>query len=163
MTASIVDTNVLVVANGANAQANAEPTGACQLAAIGALTDIRARRTLLLDAGGEILDEYRKHCSYSGQPGVGDQFFRWAHQNAPTLANVSLTPHSGRRYNEFPGDRALVWFDYDDRVFVAVASAGPTPNRILNAVDSDYSRHLPALSNAGIAVEELCPGLLAGP
>lgn len=163
MTAAVVDTNVLVVANGGNAQANAEPTGACRLAAINALTDIKARHTLLLDADGEILDEYRKHCSYRGQPGVGDQFFRWAHQNAPTLANVGLTLHSGRRYIEFPGDPALVSFDYDDRVFVAVASAGPTPNRILNAVDSDYSLHLPALSNAGITVEELCPGLLTGP
>lgn len=163
MTAAIVDTNVLVVANGGNAQANAEPTGACRLAAIDALTDIKAQYTLLLDADGEILDEYRKHCSYSGQPGVGDQFFRWAHQNAPTLANVSLTPHSGRRYNEFPGDQALVSFDYDDRVFVAVASAGPPQNRILNAVDSDYRLHLPALSNAGITIEELCPRLLTGP
>ena len=163
MTASIVDTNVLVVANGKNAQANAEPAGACRLAAIDALTDIKARRTLLLDADGEILDEYRRHCNYSGQPGVGDQFFRWAHQNAPKLANVSLTPHSGRRYDEFPSDQALDKFDYDDRVFVAVASAGPAPNRILNAVDSDYSLHLPALSNAGITIDELCPEILAGP
>lgn len=163
MTASAVDTNVLVVANGGNAQANAEPTGACRLAAIDALTDIKDRRTLLLDTGGEILDEYRRHCNYSGQPGVGDQFFRWAHQNAPLLANVSLTPHSGRRYNEFPSDQALVSFDYDDRVFVAVAIAGLKPNRILNAVDSDYGQHLSALSNAGVTVEELCPSLLTGP
>ena len=163
MTAAIVDTNVLVVANGGNAQANAEPTGACRLAAIDALTDIKAGNTLLLDADGEILNEYRKHCSYAGQPGVGDHFFRWAHQNAPTLANVSLTPHSGRRYDEFPSDQALVSFDYDDRVFVAVARAGPAPNRILNAVDSDYSLHQSALSNAGITVKELCPGLLTGP
>lgn len=163
MTAAIVDTNVLVVANGRNAQANAEPTGACRLAAIDALTDIKARHTLLLDAGGGILDEYRRHCNYSGQPGVGDQFFRWAHQNAPMLGDVSLTPHSDRRYDEFPSDQALVSFDYDDRVFVAVAIAGPKPNRILNAVDSDYSRHLAALSNSGITVAELCPGLLVGP
>lgn len=163
MTTSIVDTNVLVVANGVNAQANAEPNRACVLTTIDALTDIKDRRTLLLDADGEILDEYRKHSNYSGQPGVGDQFFRWAHQNAPTLASVSLTPHSGRRYAEFPGDQALVSFDYDDRVFVAAAIAGPKPNRILNAVDSDYSLNAVALSNAGIAVEELCPGLLSTP
>lgn len=163
MTASIVDTNVLVVANGGNAQANAEPTGACRLAAIDVLEDIKDRRTVLLDADGEILDEYRKHCSYAGQPGVGDQFFRWAHQNAPMLTNVSLTPHSDRRYDEFPSDQALASFDYDDRVFVAVAIAGPKPNRILNAVDSDYSLHLTALSNAGITVAELCPSLLTGP
>ncbi len=163
MTASIVDTNVLVVANGANAQANAEPDSACRLTAIDALTDIKDRRRLLLDAGGEILDEYRRHCNYSGQPGVGDQFFRWAHQNAAMLASVSLTPHSGRRYIEFPSDQALRSFDPDDRVFVAVAVAGPKPNRILNAVDSDYSQHHAALSNAGITVDELCPNLLRAP
>lgn len=154
---------MLVVANGANAQANAEPDCACRLAAIDALTDIKDRRRLLLDAGGEILDEYRKHCSHSGQPGVGDQFFRWAHQNAAMLASVSLTPHSGRRYAEFPSDQALASFDHDDRVFIAVAVTGPKPNRILNAVDSDYRDHALALQQAGITVDELCPGLLSTP
>lgn len=59
MTASIVDPNVLLVANGANAQANAEPDSACMLTAVDALMDIKVRRTLLLEAGGEILDESR--------------------------------------------------------------------------------------------------------
>ncbi len=62
MTASIVDTNMLVVANGANAQAIAEPDSACTLAAVDALTDVKDRRMLLLDAGGEILDECRRYC-----------------------------------------------------------------------------------------------------
>ena len=163
MTASVVDTNVLVVANGANAQANAEPDSACRLTAIDALTDIKDRRRLLLDAGGEILDEYRKHCNYSGQPGVGDQFFRWAHQNAAMLASVRLTPHSRRRYAEFPSDQALGPFDWDDRVFVAVAVAGPKPNRVVNAIDSDYRDHQHALQQAGVTVKEFCPNLLRAP
>ena len=163
MTASIVDTNVLVVANRANTQANAEPSAACVLSTINALTDIKDRRALLLDADGEMLDEYSRHGSYSGQPGVGDQFFRWAYQNAQTLASVSLTPHSSRRYKEFPSDQGLVSFDHDDRVFVAAAVAGPKPNRVLNAVDSDYVQHQAALQSAGVTVEELCPHLLTQP
>lgn len=163
MNAAVVDTNVLVVANLENSQANAEPGARCVLAAIEALTDIHEQRSLLLDASGEIISEYRKHCNYSGQPGVGDQFFRWTHQNAPTLTAVDLTPHPDRRFVEFPDDHALATFDHDDRVFVAVAAAGPLPNRILNAVDSDYVQHQVALANAGITVDELCPRLLTRP
>ena len=163
MNAAVVDTNVLVVANRRNSQANAEPESRCILAAIEALTDITEHRSLLLDANGEIMSEYQKYCGYSGQPGVGDRFFVWAHQNAPTVAAVDLAPHPVRRFAEFPADQALASFDYDDRVFVAVAAAGPQPNQILNAVDSDYVQHGVALSNAGITVDELCPGLLKGP
>lgn len=163
MTASVVDTNVLLVANGANDKANAEPGAACRLSAIDSLVEVTERHTLMLDRGGEILDEYKKKCNYSGQPGVGDQFFRWAHQNAASLTAVELTVHPDRRFTEFPDDPALEKFDWDDRVFVAVAAAGPRPNRILNAVDSDYSDHQQALQQAGITVEELCPDLLTGP
>lgn len=163
MTASVVDTNVLLVANGANDKANAEPRAACRLSAINSLLEVRERRTLMLDRGGEILDEYSKKCNYSGQPGVGDQFFLWAHQNAASLTAVELTVHPDRRFTEFPDDPALEKFDRDDRVFVAVVAAGPRPNRILNAVDSDYSDHQQALQQAGITVEELCPDLLTGP
>ena len=163
MTASVVDTNVLLVANGVNEKANDQPEAACRLSAIDLLTEISAQRALVLDGGGEILDEYRKKCKFSGQPGVGDRFFRWAHQNAASLTAVGLTAHPDRRFAEFPSDPALASFDWDDRVFVAVAITGPKPNRIVNAVDSDYRIHQHALQQAGITVEELCPGLLTGP
>lgn len=163
MTASVVDTNVLLVANGVNDKANAEPESACQLSAIESLIEVSEQRSLMLDGGGEILGEYKKKCNYSGQPRVGDQFFRWAHQNAASITAVWLTARSDRRFAEFPSDPTLAPFDWDDRVFVAVAVAGPTPNRILNAVDSDYRNHQHALQQAGVTVEELCPSLLTGP
>ena len=164
MTASVVDTNVLQVANLANEQANAEHGTACILAAVEALRQVSDDRSLLLDSGGEIMSEYRKQrFSYAGQPGVGDQFFRWVHQNAASLTAVRLTAHPDRDFAEFPGDPALERFDRDDRVFVAVAAAGPKPNRIVNAVDSDYRIHQQALQQAGITVEEICPNLLTGP
>lgn len=163
MTASIVDTNVLLVANGIHDDANAEPGTPCRLSAIDSLVKVMEERTLALDGGREILNEYSRKCSYAGQPGVGDRFFLWAHQNAASLTAVTLTAHPDRGFAEFPDDPALVGFDPDDRVFVATAMAGPQPNRIVNAVDSDYRNHQLALQRAGITVDELCPGLLARP
>lgn len=151
-----VDTNVLVVANGRNDQATPE----CQLAAIESLLAIKGSESVVLDAGGEILDEYKRHCSYAGQPGVGDEFFRWVFDNQHSLRAVELQPHVGRRFEEFPVDPDLEHFDWDDRVFVSVSRACDDDNQIVNAVDSDYMMARAALERAGIDVRELCPGLL---
>lgn len=153
---SVVDTNVLVVANGASDGAGP----ACQLAAVEALLTVRSSSALVLDGGGEILDEYKKHCSHSGQPGVGDEFFRWAVENAALLPSVRLVADPLRRFEEFPEDAALAAFDWDDRVFVATAVKSMPVASIVNAVDSDYSHHAEALSAQGVLVEELCPELL---
>ncbi|WP_419944938.1 hypothetical protein [Candidatus Poriferisodalis sp.] len=154
---SVVDTNVLVVANGSD---NASTT--CRLAALGRLNEVTQSRSLLLDSGAEIFAEYQKHCNYSGQPGIGDEFFRWAHEHQGWLRRFDLTPHADRYFQEFPDDPALETFDPADRKFVAVSIAAssassPVPNEIVNAVDSDYSHHQQALSRAGVAVAELCP------
>lgn len=158
MILSVVDTNVLVVANGSN-----DAVGpACRLNTIRRLGVVRQTQTLLLDLGVEILGEYRKHCSHSGQPGVGDEFFRWAYENQGRLHRVAITPDAAGSFKEFPADPELASFDLTDRKFVAVsaaaASAEPsTPNEILNAVDSDYSNHRDALRRADVRVTELCP------
>jgi hypothetical protein len=153
---AVVDTNVLVVANGGSREAGPE----CRLAAVESLLAIRRAEALVLDAGYEILAEYRKSCSQSGQPGVGDEFFRWAFENAALLPSVGLTADNARRYMEFPADDALKHFDWDDRVFVSVALMGKPSTRIVNAVDSDYSHYAVPLAAHGVVVEELCPDLL---
>lgn len=157
---SVVDTNVLVVANGSE---NASAT--CRLTAVGRLNDVTQSRSLILDSGYEIFDEYRKHCNYSGQPGLGDEFFRWAHENQGWLRRFDITHHAVRYFEEFPDDPALQTFDPADRKFVAVSVAAtsassPVPNEIVNAVDSDYSHHQQALRCADVAVAELCPSEL---
>ena len=159
MIAAVVDTNVLVVANGRDTHASPD----CQLAAVQAIGLVRSSNALVLDAGREILAEYRRNCGRPGQPGVGDQFFLWAVDNQADLRSVALSKNAERRFDEFPDDPALEGFDRDDRVFVAVSIASSIPNRIMNAVDSDYSHYRDSLRNAGVHVHELCPAELKPP
>lgn len=156
----VIDTNVLVVANGKHEPAEARCVGAC----IEALEQARSGRVAIDDAQ-HILTEYRKHCSFAGQPGVGDAFFKWLWQwqaDPRHCLVVHITPHPKRGFAEFPVDKLLSGFDHSDRKFAAVAlTAGDRPP-VLNAADTDWwlARH--AFDVHGLTVKFLCPELMAG-
>lgn len=154
----VIDTNVLVVANGRHDRASDH----CVAASISALEAARNTRTLI-DEGHSILEEYRLHCSFAGQPGPGDAFFKWLWDNQANLEKclkIVLTPHPGRGFEEFPADRELATFDRDDRKFVAVAlGSGLTP-AILNAADTDWYHHRLALERHGLRIRFLCRELM---
>jgi hypothetical protein len=76
----VIDTNVLIVANGRETHASV----ACRLASIHKLLEAQAAGRVLIDDDLFILNEYRFYCSYRGQPGVGDAFFRWLWDNQAT-------------------------------------------------------------------------------
>ena len=152
----VVDTNVLVVANGRDTHVGDD----CRSATIAALRSVTDSAELIIDASRRILAEYGKHCNHSGRPGVGDEFFRWAFEHVAVLRSVTLTENEDRGFEEFPDDPALAGFDSDDRVFVAVSVAAGINNVILNAVDSDYQLHRNGLEAAGVVVKELCPSEL---
>ena len=154
---AIVDTNVLITANGRGHMVPATCSESC----IDSLLDIRDRNSLVLDEHGKILEEYASHCNHSGQPGVGDEFFRWAFQSQYTSCRrVVLTPDDDRGYREFPDAPELSKFDRSDRKFVATALSCDLAAEILNAVDSDYAQFADALKDAGVTVIELCPDCL---
>ncbi len=155
----VIDTNVLVVANGRHAAAPA----ACVEACIDALRDAR-RSTTLIDDAHEILDEYRRHCSFAGQPGAGDAFFKWLwdnQANSGRCERVRITRHTQRGFEEFPNDSRLRSFDADDRKFVAVALASGRAAPILNASDTDWWHHRAALAQHGVRVTFLCRELVS--
>lgn len=86
----VIDTNVLVVANGRTPQASLD----CQEACVARLVTVRESETTLLDDLGLVLKEYiGQRLSFSGQPGVGDQFFKWLFENQ---ANPQHTRTYGR-------------------------------------------------------------------
>jgi hypothetical protein len=148
----VVDENVLIVANGRETHASAD----CISAAVGFLLECSKERALLLDEGYLILGTYAGHCSHSGAPGVGDQFFVWARDNAATLRKIRLETDDDRAYVAFPKDPDLKSFDWDDRIFVAAACASSETCDIANAIDSDYRDHAAALARH-VSVRELCP------
>lgn len=156
----LIDTNVPKTANLALAAATIpqELTG-CVLACVEAVEHIVKKGGLVMDAGDEIFDEYRQQLSMKGQPGMGDRFMKWVHDNRwklPDADRVKITKN-GVSYDEFPDHDGLTKFDNSDRKFVAVANAHPKKPPILQATDSKWWGWKDALAEVGITVQFLCP------
>ena len=159
MNAYVVDTNVVVVASCRAPQAGP----ACVLACINALEQITQDGLIVLDDQYRILTEYTNNLSPSGQPGVGDAFFKWVLRNQANIERcerVTIHPrgNSGEDYVEFPSTPSLCKFDPSDRKFVAVAIGSTNDPEVLNAVDPDWWEHRVELKRCGVRVKFLCQG-----
>ena len=155
----VMDTNVAIVANGKAGQASPDCIRKC----IDGLRHIRDECRILLDEGNLILEEYRGRLSFSGQPGSGDAFFKWLHDNQANslyCRKIPLHQHPDRDFEEFPDDHALSSFDRSDRKFVAVALASGTKPKVLNASDTDWWIYHAQLLQNGVEVDFLCPELM---
>ena len=155
----VVDTNVPKVANSAPNPEESDFPEVCVLACVAAIEQVMLRKSLVIDSGNEIFDEYRQQLSLGGQPGVGDVFMKWVHDRRwllPEDQRVSITPN-GDSYNEFPAHHGLTEFDRSDRKFVAVANAHPEQPPILQATDSKWWGWKEALREVGITVRFVCP------
>jgi hypothetical protein len=150
----VIDTNVAMVANGEHAAAS----DACVLSCINALIGSR-EQIVLVDSLGDIFREYQGRLSHSGQPGVGDAFFKWIWSNQANPDHcrmVEIHRNAERVFEEFPDDERLEAFDRSDRKFVAVALASGTGAPVLNAVDGDWAEHEELLSEYGLVISQLC-------
>ncbi len=154
----VVDTNVPIVANAA-LNTDADIPLSCILACVHEIERISKKGGLVLDEGGEIVEEYRKKLSPSGQPGLGDKFLKWVftHQYNPGKVTRVTIHKQGDTYQEFPSDPRLEKFDLSDRKFVAVAVTHPDKPPVLQAADSDWWYYKDALESAGVSVHFLCP------
>ena len=155
----VVDTNVPLVANGKAEQAGLE----CEVACVRKLIQIQSEQRTLLDDKMLIMGEYRRNLSQSGQPGVGDAFFKWLWENQANeqhCRTVPLTVHADRGFVEFPDDARLSSFDLSDRKFVAVALASGTDPQVLNASDTDWWHDRQTLAEHGLQIVFLCPELM---
>ena len=155
----VVDTNVPIVANRRTEQADHTCIENC----VTRLLRIRDEGRVLLDDQYLILQEYKEHFNFSGEPGPGDAFFKWLFENQanPTVCRrVTVTIHPEREFEEFPEDQSLDSFDRDDRKFVAVVIASGTGPAVLNASDRDWWRYSDKLRQHGVEVDFLCPNLM---
>lgn len=160
MPAVIIDTNVLAVANGKAEQAGVD----CVMSCISALESARRESVMIVDSGYRIFDEYRRHASLSGQPGLGDMFLKWLWNNQANQTHckqVEITPSSTNPddFEEFPADIRLASFDRSDRKFVAVALASHESPTVLNATDSDWWNFRTPLEENGVYPQFICPAL----
>lgn len=160
MSADVVDTNVIVTANGKASHAPDD----CVLASIDALSRLRERGVVALDDGGRILREYLGHASRKGQPGVGDAFVKHVCDNLYDTAYCLLVTITSRStdedFVEFPDDPDLANFDWDDRKFVAVARTVNPPAMIVNATDTDWWHYRDILARHCVNIDFLCPALM---
>ncbi len=160
MTALVIDTNVLRVANG-----GPEYLMTCVRSCASALAKLQSG-LIVIDDGFRLIREYKSHARESGQPGVGDAFLLWLlrnHRNPAVCELVPLAETTPGDFDAFPSDPDLWNFDRSDRKFVAVALTSKHGPRILNAVDSDWCLFLTALNRNGVTVEFLCPECMPKP
>lgn len=156
MMCSVVDTNVVLVANGQHDDVSPECIASCALR----LQAIMQSGKLALDDCFRILTEYQNKTTPKMGNRPGDAFVRWALQNNANIARIDcvvITDHVDRGFESFPDDADLMDFDPPDRKFVAVARAHPEAPPILQAADSKWLAWNSALDKHGVKVDFLCP------
>ena len=153
---AVIDTNVLLVANGQHADVSAD----CVTTCVQRLQAIQQTGVVVIDDGFRLLGEYQQKTSTSPPKGVGDVFLKWLLRhagNAAKVAQVTLTETAADCFAEFPDPVLEPKFDAPDRMFPAVANAHPDRPPIWQAADTKWLDWWPALQAKGIAVEFLCP------
>lgn len=156
MKVQVVDTNVILVANGQHQDVSPGCVISCTLA----LRSIKKSGKLAIDDRFRILSEYLNKTQPKKGNGPGDAFVKWAlrnNSNTKWVNQVILQEHGTRDFESFPDDPDLANFDAPDRKFVAVSGAHPSKPSIAQAADSKWLDWAPALQRHGIEVEFLCP------
>jgi hypothetical protein len=154
---AVIDTNVLLVANGQHDEASADCVDEC----INRLMEIQNIGITVLDDAYLILGEYQHKTNTSRPKGTGDVFLKWLLRNTRNprhVEQVSITEIAADTYAEFPDQTLQPSFDAPDRKFAAVANAHPEKPPIWQAVDCKWLNWWQALHAQGVVVEFLCPG-----
>ena len=164
----IIDTNVMVVANGKAAAPQARCK--CIIRCRARLAEIlKGTEMILLDDKKRMIQEYKNNLNATGR-GHGDRFWQelvrrmWRQEEGQEkVIRVRITPAAGNGtdFEEFPNDDAsLKHFHKKDRKFVAVALAYQHDSGqevpILKAEDSGWEEFRDALAAHGVRVDAIC-------
>jgi len=158
MSSIVIDTNVLLVADGQGCHMTDE----CRIECEERLQAVQANEQVVLDDGWHILGEYQHKLDANKSPTPGSAFVKWLLQRqgmAKHVSWVSITPTNSEltTFAEFPQDASLeASFDPADRKFVATANAHPEKPPILESADSKWLGWEERLAFHGISVEILC-------
>jgi len=152
MEAVVVDTNVILVAEGRHADISSN----CQAACVHRLMAVMREERVVLDDDYRILGEYQHKIDPNRPKGVGQAFLKWLLRTPRRQVLVALHEHPERGFISFPEDDSLRNFDPADRKFIAVAAACTEQPFILQAADSKWLGWSPSLERHGIQVEFIC-------
>lgn len=152
---TIIDTNVVLVANGHHQGVSPGCVKQCALR----LQAIMRHERIAIDDGFRILKEYQNKTQPKRGNGPGDAFVKWAlrnNANSKRCDQVPLREDHDRGFASFPDDEELVNFDEPDRKFVAVAAAHPNHPPILQAADCKWLGWNTALNRHGVHIDFIC-------
>ncbi|MFM2112847.1 MAG: hypothetical protein RLZZ271_1507 [Pseudomonadota bacterium] len=153
---AVIDTNVLLVANGLHADVSAD----CVIECVQRLQAMQQVGVTVIDDDFRILGEYQHKTRLNPPKGVGDIFLKWLLRQAGNPARVEqvpLTETTNNCFAEFPDPVLEPTFDAPDRKFAAVAHAHPDKPPVWQAADCKWLDWWPALQAKGVEVEFLCP------
>jgi predicted nucleic acid-binding protein len=148
----VVDTNVLIAANGRSTHVGISCTARCAEL----LLEVQNAHVLLDDLELAVFEEYKRYCNFDGQPGPGDLFFAWYVRSRGTAGAVESIPIGSKSKVEASLPLPLRKMDSSDKKFLAVYLAG-NADQLFNATDSDWSHLSGELQAAGVMVSEVCP------
>jgi hypothetical protein len=156
----VIDTNVAVIANNKEkTDENKKIPLECILKCVQIIREIKENGHVYIDDNWRILREYQNNLDSSGQPGVGDAFFKWLLQNVSNTkrcTQIHITETAENEYVEFPEDKGLSEFDCSDRKFVAVSNAHSEKPPILEGFDSKWWGFKEILQKCGVRVYFVC-------
>jgi hypothetical protein len=153
---AVIDTNVLLVANGDHADVSPD----CRAECVRRLQAMQATGVTVIDDAFLILGEYLNKTRVNPPKGVGDAFLKWLLReagNSKRVDQVSLTTRAENRFAEFPDPTLEREFDADDRKFVAVANAHDEKPPVWQAADAKWLDWWQPLAAHGVHVDFLCP------
>lgn len=152
---AVIDTNVLLVANGQHDDVSADCVAEC----VRHLQMMQTSGVTVIDDDYRILGEYQHKTRLNPPRGVGDVFLKWLlrHADTPRVEQVSLTESAAEQFVEFPDPDLEPLFDAADRKFAAVANAHPEKPEVWQAADCKWLDWWPALKAKDIKIRFLCP------
>jgi len=152
---AVIDTNVLLVANGDHADVSTD----CRVECVRRLLALQASGVAVIDDGFRILGEYLNKTQVNPPKGVGDVFLKWLLReanNSARVEQVTITETADTCFAEFPDPVLQPTFDAPDRKFAAVAHAHPDRPPVWQAADCKWLDWWQPLRAYGVQVEFLC-------
>ncbi|HMW56651.1 MAG TPA: hypothetical protein PKA47_13710 [Accumulibacter sp.] len=157
----VIDTNVLLVANGQHE----DVSEGCVIECVRRLQTAQASQVVVIDDAYRILGEYQNKTQLNPAKHPGDVFLKWLLRHAGNSRHVEqvvLTETVKDQFAEFPDPALQSVFDAPDRKFAAVAAAHPQKPPIWQAADCKWLDWWSALAAHGISVDFLCSADVCG-
>lgn len=153
----IVDTNVLLVANGQSSMSLP-----CMENCVKFIQSFWGQHILVIDDQYLVLGEYLNKLR-TKRGGIGDKFLKIALTKQRRVKQVTITRSGNTDHDfiEYPDALSSIAIDLSDRKFFALSNANNTETPIVQASDSKWIGWAEALHAAGFPVYFLCESELS--